>query len=73
MAQSKKTKKEKGWGCRHGQQPNPTPIPTAPLKIVRLLRSISRKSINIKKAMKYGFLLGSVAGAAGYYYVSKKS
>jgi len=27
----------------------------------------------IKKAMKYGFLLGSVAGVAGYYYVSKKS
>ena len=27
----------------------------------------------IKKVMKYGFLLGSVAGAAGYYYVSKKS
>ena len=27
----------------------------------------------IKKVMKYGFLLGSVAGVAGYYYVSKKS
>jgi hypothetical protein len=27
----------------------------------------------IKTAMKYGFLLGSVAGVAGYYYVSKKS
>ena len=27
----------------------------------------------IKKVMKYGFLLGSVAGAAGYYYLSKKS
>ena len=27
----------------------------------------------IKKVMKYGFLLGSVAGFAGYYYVSKKS
>ncbi len=27
----------------------------------------------IKKVMKYGFLLGSAAGAAGYYYVSKKS
>ena len=27
----------------------------------------------IKKVMKYGFLLGSVAGGAGYYYVSKKS
>jgi len=27
----------------------------------------------IKKAMKFGFLLGSVAGIAGYYYVSKKS
>jgi len=27
----------------------------------------------IKKATKYGFLLGSVAGVAGYYYVSKKS
>lgn len=27
----------------------------------------------IKKIMKYGFLFGSVAGVAGYYYVSKKS
>jgi hypothetical protein len=27
----------------------------------------------IKKVMKYGFLFGSVAGVAGYYYVSKKS
>ena len=27
----------------------------------------------IKNVMKYGFLLGSVAGVAGYYYVSKKS
>jgi hypothetical protein len=27
----------------------------------------------IKKIIKYGFLLGSVAGGAGYYYVSKKS
>jgi hypothetical protein len=27
----------------------------------------------IKKVMKYGFIFGSVAGAAGYYYVSKKS
>jgi hypothetical protein len=27
----------------------------------------------IKKVMKYGFLLGSVASVAGYYYVSKKS
>ena len=27
----------------------------------------------IKKVMKYGFLLGSVAGVVGYYYVSKKS
>lgn len=27
----------------------------------------------IKKAMKFGFLLGSVAGVAGYYYISKKS
>ncbi len=27
----------------------------------------------IKKVMKFGFLLGSVAGFAGYYYVSKKS
>lgn len=27
----------------------------------------------IKKVMKYGFFLGSVAGVAGYYYVSKKS
>jgi len=27
----------------------------------------------IKTAMKYGFLLGSVAGVVGYYYVSKKS
>jgi len=27
----------------------------------------------IKKVMKYGFLLGSVAGATGYYYLSKKS
>jgi len=26
-----------------------------------------------KKVMKFGFLLGSVAGFAGYYYVSKKS
>jgi len=31
------------------------------------------KRIFIKKVMKYGFLLGSVAGFAGYYYVSKKS
>ena len=27
----------------------------------------------IKKVMKYGFLLGSVAGIAGLFYVSKKS
>jgi hypothetical protein len=27
----------------------------------------------IKKVMKYGFLLGSVAGIAGFFYVSKKS
>lgn len=27
----------------------------------------------IKKVMKYGFLLGSITGVAGYYYVSKKS
>ena len=27
----------------------------------------------IKKVMKYGFLLGSVAGIAGSFYVSKKS
>ncbi len=27
----------------------------------------------IKKVMKFGFLFGSVAGVAGYYYVSKKS
>jgi len=27
----------------------------------------------ITKIMKYGFILGSVAGFAGYYYVSKKS
>lgn len=27
----------------------------------------------IKKVMKYGFLLGSVTGFAGYYYVFKKS
>jgi len=27
----------------------------------------------IKKAMKYGFLVGSVAGIAGFFYVSKKS
>jgi hypothetical protein len=27
----------------------------------------------IKKVIKYGFLLGSVAGGAGYYYLSKKS
>ena len=27
----------------------------------------------IKKIIKYGFLLGSVAGVVGYYYVSKKS
>lgn len=27
----------------------------------------------IKKVMKYGFMIGSVAGFAGYYYVSKKS
>ena len=27
----------------------------------------------IKKVMKYGFLFGSIAGFAGYYYVSKKS
>lgn len=27
----------------------------------------------IKKVIKYGFLLGSVAGVVGYYYVSKKS
>jgi hypothetical protein len=27
----------------------------------------------IKKVMKYGFLLGSVAGFSGYYYISKKS
>jgi len=27
----------------------------------------------IKKIMKYGFVIGSVAGFAGYYYVSKKS
>ena len=31
------------------------------------------KRFFIKKVMKYGFLLGSVAGFAGYYYVSKKS
>ena len=27
----------------------------------------------IKKVMKYGFLFSSIAGFAGYYYVSKKS
>jgi hypothetical protein len=27
----------------------------------------------IKNVIKYGFLLGSVAGGAGYYYLSKKS
>lgn len=27
----------------------------------------------IKRVMKYGFLLGSVAGFAGFFYISKKS
>ena len=27
----------------------------------------------IKKIMKYGFMFGSVAGVAGYYYISRKS
>jgi hypothetical protein len=37
------------------------------------IKEKQEKRIFIKKVMKYGFLLGSVAGFAGYYYVSKKS
>lgn len=38
-----------------------------------VIQEKQEKRIFIKKVMKYGFLLGSVAGFAGYYYVSKKS
>ncbi len=37
------------------------------------IKEKQEKRIFIKKVMKYGFLLGSIAGFAGYYYVSKKS
>jgi len=39
----------------------------------KVIKERQAKRDFIKKVMKYGFLLGSVAGAAGYYYVSKKS
>jgi aspartate/methionine/tyrosine aminotransferase len=38
-----------------------------------VIQEKQKKRDFIKKVMKYGFLLGSVAGVAGYYYVSKKS
>ena len=38
-----------------------------------VIREKQSKRNFINKVMKYGFLLGSVAGVAGYYYVSKKS
>ena len=38
-----------------------------------IIQEKQKKRDFIKKVMKYGFLLGSVAGVAGYYYVSKKS